>query len=80
LRLLTTRLQEFSTNKGFDFISDYNVERASAFRETWTNRGTAARKKLEAFRTFFRFCVDRKWLTDKSCQGFEDAQEHGAAC
>jgi integrase len=34
------------------------------FRETWTNRGTAARKKLEALRTFFRFCVDRKWVTD----------------
>jgi site-specific recombinase XerD len=64
LRLLTTRLQEFSTNKGFNFISDYNVERAAAFRETWTNRGTAARKKLEALRTFFRFCMDRKWLTE----------------
>jgi integrase len=71
LRLLTTRLQEFSTNKGFDFISDYNVERASAFRETWTNRGTAARKKLEALRTFFRFCVDRKWLTENPAKALK---------
>jgi hypothetical protein len=44
LKLLTPRLQEFSTNKGFDFTSDYNVERAAAFRETWPNLGTAARK------------------------------------
>lgn len=64
LKLLTTRLQEFATDKGFNFISDLNVERTAAFRETWTNKGTAARKKLEALRTFFRFCVDRKWLTE----------------
>jgi integrase/recombinase XerD len=71
LRLLTTRLQEFSANKGFVYIPDYNVERASAFRETWTNRGTAARKKLEALRTFFRFCVDRKWLTENPAKALK---------
>ncbi len=71
LRLLTTRLQEFSANKGFDFISDYNLERASSFRETWTNKGTAARKKLEALRTFFRFCVDRKWLDSNPAKALQ---------
>ena len=53
LKLLTTRLQTFADSKGYNFISDFNVERTAAFRETWTNRGTAARKKLEALRTFF---------------------------
>jgi site-specific recombinase XerD len=71
LKLLTTRLKEFSDNKGLDFISDYNVERAAAFRETWANRGTAARKKLEAFRTFFRFCGDRKWLTENPAKALK---------
>jgi site-specific recombinase XerD len=41
------------------------------FRETWTNRGTAARKKLEALRTFFRFCGDRKWVTDNPAKALK---------
>lgn len=71
LKLLTTRLQEFADNKGFSFISDFDVERTAAFRETWTNRGTAARKKLEALRSFFRFCVDRKWLTENPAKALK---------
>jgi integrase/recombinase XerC len=71
LKLLTTRLQEFATSKGLNFISDLSVERTSAFRETWTNTGTAARKKLEALRTFFRFCIDRKWLTENPAKALK---------
>jgi integrase len=63
LKLLTSRLQSFADSKGYNFISDFNVERTAAFRETWTNRGTAARKKLEALRTFFKFCIAREWIT-----------------
>lgn len=47
------------------------MERTSAFRERWTNTGTAARKKLEALRTFFRFCTDRKWLTENPARALK---------
>ena len=63
-KLLFSRLQTFSDSKGLVFISDIDVTRASEFRSTWTNKGTAAQKKLEAFRTFFKFCMGRKWVTD----------------
>ena len=71
LKLLTTRLKEFGESKGYTYISDFDIERTSVFRETWTNRGTAARKKLEALRTFFRFCVDRKWVTDNPAKALK---------
>src|SRR4029077_19766529 len=61
LKLLTTRLKECGETKGYTYISDFDIERTSVFRDTWTNRGTAARKKLEALRTFFRVGGDRKW-------------------
>jgi site-specific recombinase XerD len=32
------------------------------FRESWTNKGQSARKKLEFLRSFFRFCVDSGWM------------------
>lgn len=43
-------------------ISNFELEMTAKFRETWTNKGAAARKKLESLRTFFRFCHDQNWM------------------
>ena len=48
--------------KGLTFISHFDLDNTAKFRESWTNKGTAARKKLESLRTFFRFCHDRNWM------------------
>jgi integrase len=61
-RLLLTRLKAFAAEKGLTFISHFDLENTAKFRESWTNKGTAARKKLESLRTFFRFCHDRSWM------------------
>jgi len=45
-------------------MSAFDVEMTSKFRDAWKNKGTAAQKELEALRTFFRFCADRKWLRE----------------
>jgi site-specific recombinase XerD len=60
-RLLLSRLQLFAKDKGLVHISNLDLEMTAKFRESWTNKGTAARKKLESLRTFFRFCHDRGW-------------------
>jgi site-specific recombinase XerD len=57
-------LQAFADDKGLVFISAFNLEMTAKFRETWKNKGTAAQKKLESSRTFFKFCADRKWLQE----------------
>jgi len=62
-RLLFTRLKEFAASKGLVFVSQFDLNSTAKFRESWTNKGTAARKKLEALRTFFTFCHDRNWVT-----------------
>lgn len=61
-RLLLNRLQTFATDKGLAFLPNFDVEMAAKFRESWTHKGTSARKKLESLRTFFRFCKDRNWI------------------
>jgi site-specific recombinase XerD len=63
-RLLLTQLQAFTKDKGIVFISAFGMETTSKFRETWTNKGTAAAKKLEALRTFMKFCHDRRWVEE----------------
>jgi integrase/recombinase XerD len=62
-RLLFKRLKEFCKSNGIVFLNSLDVDKVAKFRETWTNKGTAARKKLEALRTFFTFCHDRGWIT-----------------
>jgi integrase/recombinase XerD len=62
-KLLLTRLQAFAKDKGLVFISNFDLDMTAKFRETWTNKGTSARKKLERLRTFFTFCHDRGWIS-----------------
>jgi integrase len=61
-RLLFRQLQEFANANGLVFISDFNLEWVRKFRESWKNRNVAARKKLEALKSFFRFATDSGWL------------------
>lgn len=61
-RLLLSRLQMFAKDKGLGHVRQFNLEMAAKFRESWTNKGTAARKKLESLRTFFKFCHQRGWI------------------
>jgi integrase/recombinase XerD len=61
-KLLLTRLEAFAKEKELVYISNFDLEMTAKFRETWTNKGSAARKKLESLRTLFRFCHDRGWI------------------
>jgi len=61
-RLLFRQLQEFAKNEGLVFVSDFNLDNLRQFRASWPNKNFAARKKLEATRTFFRFCNQAGWI------------------
>src|SRR5262249_29073895 len=61
-KLLFRQLQEFAADKGLVFISDLDLEAARAFRASWPNKNVAARKKLEHFRAFLRFCQESDWI------------------
>src|SRR5215469_17012710 len=77
-RLLLKRLKEFAAAKGLVFLSNFDVDMTAKFREGWTNKGTAARKKLEALRTFFRFCYDRGWIAENPAQKLKMPKDAGA--
>lgn len=61
-RLLFRQLQEFAANDGIKYICESDLDRLRRFRATWRNKNIAARKKLEALRTFFKFCCDSGWI------------------
>src|SRR5215472_14208185 len=61
-RLLFRQLQEFASLYGYSYIPDFDVDSVRRFRASWPNRNIAARKKLEAFRAFFRFVHESGWI------------------
>jgi len=61
-RTLFRQLQAFSQEQNIPQLSSLTLEVTRQFRESWTNKGQSARKKLEFLRSFMRFCVDSGWL------------------
>lgn len=70
-RLLHRRLQEFAKSKGFQFIRQLDLSALREFRASWPNRNIAARKKLEALRTFMRFCWESGWIPNNPASGLK---------
>jgi integrase len=57
--LLTAELSDqFSSWK----VDRFTPDDLGKFREGWNVAPSTARKKLERLRSFFKFCVDRKWI------------------
>jgi len=61
-RLLFRQFQDFSELYGHPYIIDFDVDSVRRFRASWSNKNIAARKKLEAFRAFFRFVHESGWI------------------
>lgn len=63
-KLLFRQLQDFATANGLVFISDFNLNWTRLFRESWTNTGHAAYRKLGYLRAFFLFAAESGWLKE----------------
>jgi integrase/recombinase XerD len=76
-KLLLKQLEKFAEDTGIIFMSGFDLDRMTKFRQTWKNTGTAAVKKLEALRTLCKFCVERGWMDEnyaKQLRKPEDAE------
>jgi integrase/recombinase XerD len=63
-RLLLRRLQAFALERGLRFVAEFILQILREFWASLPNRNTAARKRLEELRTFFRFCQDAGWISN----------------
>ena len=57
-------MREFAAEKGIKYLRDFDVEMAREFRAMWTLHNSAAAKRLDYLKAFFRFCQDAGWVTD----------------
>src|SRR5258708_23715023 len=61
-RLLFRQLQDFAVVHGLPCLRDFDLDWVRRFRASWKNKNISARKKLEAFRAFFRFVHESGWI------------------
>jgi integrase/recombinase XerC len=63
-RNVLRKLKKFYEEERIDAVGDLAVEQLDAFRSGRALKPLTAMKELQALRTFFGFCLDRKWTTE----------------
>ncbi len=61
-RQFTDLLRMFCTTKGILYITQFGVDHARAFRESWTGSAITNLKRLERMRAFFAWVVEQNWI------------------
>lgn len=56
------QMQEFAKLTGLTFVHEWEPASCTTFRGTWADAPLSASKKLERFKTFWKFCVDQNWV------------------
>jgi integrase len=56
-------------------VNRFSPDDLGKFREKWTVKPTTASKKLERLRSFFKFCVDRKWCDSNPASALRPPKE-----
>ena len=74
-RLLLRRLLAFAQERGLRLVKDITLEVLREFRATLPHHNTAARKRIEELRAFFRFCQDASWITDNPAKKLQTPME-----
>jgi site-specific recombinase XerD len=52
-----------------------NLDQVTTFRNQLTNVGTVKNRKLSRLRTFFAFCMDRRWIEENPARKLKPANE-----
>jgi integrase len=61
-RQFTDLLREFCTEKGIVYITQFGIDRARAFRESWIGTSITNGKRLDRMKAFFAWVVAQGWI------------------
>ena len=61
--LLQDRLVGYCRQHGYRLLRELDLNAATEFRATWQDAPLTALKNIERLRAFYRFCLDREWVT-----------------
>src|SRR5258708_18371454 len=63
-RRIMARLREFATAKGIKLVNELTLEHLDTYRTTRMLNELSWSKELQLLRTFFGFCLKRKWCSE----------------
>jgi integrase len=67
-RQFTDLLREFCAEKGIVYITQFGIDHARAFRESWTGEPITNVKRLERMKAFFAWVVAQRWIETNPAQ------------
>ncbi len=63
-RTMTNQLLSFAADRGFVFIDQLTITDIDAFYVSWHDGIRTRAKKLDRLKSFVKFCLKRKWITE----------------
>lgn len=70
-KLLFRQLEAFATDKGIQFVNEFDLALLTDFRTSWSDGALSASKKLERLRSVFGFALPRKWILENPAEGLK---------
>lgn len=67
-RQFTDLLTEFCAEKGVVYITQFSIDHARTFRESWTGSSITNLKRLERMKAFFAWVVAQSWIETNPAQ------------
>jgi site-specific recombinase XerD len=55
---------EFAASTAVSHLSDLDTNFLREYRQSWKLNATSSTKQTERLKSFFKFCVDQKWIGD----------------
>jgi len=70
-RLLFKQMGDFARNRGLRYLKELDLTMLDEFRAVWKDGPRSSAKKLERLRSFFRFALEREWVTKNPTGGLK---------
>ena len=73
-RLLLKRLVEFSNERGYVMVDQWDPMDVRRFRSTWPVSAPTAARRMSMLKPFFEYCVSNEWITRNPARMVKNAK------
>ena len=67
----TNQIRAYATDRGYINLSQLTLSDMDRFYASWKDGIRAKAKKLERLKSFIKFCMKRKWITENIAEDLE---------
>jgi integrase len=75
-RQFTDLLTEYCVDKGVVYITQFGIDHARAFRESWPGAAITNLKRLERMKAFFAWVVAQRWIETNPAEALKTPEVH----